>query len=133
MIIILKIIDVPTNGEPLELNYDLEWLTILHFTDHLMSSKHVTQFMPGPSSNERYLLLQSNGELKRTKKKPMESKQYLQSLAGVAPEIFTGMIFGPFKPSSLIFQYGSKGRFLVRYSWSHTQQSLRIFFRCLLF
>lgn len=45
--------DVPSSDDSLELSYDLEWLTILHLTNHLMGSKATNQYMPGPSSDER--------------------------------------------------------------------------------
>lgn len=40
--------------QPLELSYDLEWLTILHLTNHLLSVKKGLTYMPGPSGAERY-------------------------------------------------------------------------------
>lgn len=38
----------------IELHYDLEWLTILQLTNHLISVKKVNSYMPGPNSNERW-------------------------------------------------------------------------------
>lgn len=46
-------------NKAVELNYDLEWLTVLHLTNHLLSVKSTRQYMPGPSNNERYLLVGS--------------------------------------------------------------------------
>lgn len=36
------------------LSYDLEWLTILHRTNHLLSVKATTHYMPGLGGNERH-------------------------------------------------------------------------------
>lgn len=36
------------------LEYDLEWLTILHCTNHLLSVKPTTHYMPGPGGTERH-------------------------------------------------------------------------------
>lgn len=50
----MQIIDIPHHeNAKIELDYDLEWLTILHSTNHLLSVKNNIQYMPGPSSNER--------------------------------------------------------------------------------
>lgn len=50
----LQVIDVPhENDKTLKISYDLEWLAILHLTNHLLSVKNCTVFMPGPGSNER--------------------------------------------------------------------------------
>lgn len=51
----LQIIDMPhDNTKGLELSYDAEWLAILNSTNHLTSVKNVSNYMPGPNSNERY-------------------------------------------------------------------------------
>ncbi|XP_972250.2 lariat debranching enzyme [Tribolium castaneum] len=52
----LQVVDVPhdTNLEKIEISYDLEWLTILRLTNHLLSVKNVTNYLPGPSGNERW-------------------------------------------------------------------------------
>lgn len=51
----LQIIDVAhdTNIE-LELQYDLEWLTVLYLTNHLLSVKNTITYMPGPNGNEKW-------------------------------------------------------------------------------
>lgn len=51
----LQIIDIPTdNSEEIRLKYDLEWLTILSSTNHLLSVSNSIVYMPGPGGNERY-------------------------------------------------------------------------------
>ncbi|RZC39364.1 lariat debranching enzyme, partial [Asbolus verrucosus] len=51
----LQIVDVPHNPNlKIEINYDLEWLTILRLTNHLLSVKNVTNYMPGPNGSERW-------------------------------------------------------------------------------
>lgn len=49
--------------EPLELHYDLEWLTILFLTNHLISVKQKAIYMPGPGSNERWKFTPTTDEL----------------------------------------------------------------------
>lgn len=50
----LQIVDIPHDESlKIELNYDLEWLTILFLTNHLLSVKSMINYMPGPSSSER--------------------------------------------------------------------------------
>ncbi|XP_022905368.1 lariat debranching enzyme [Onthophagus taurus] len=49
----LQVVDVADNGGELKLEYDLEWLTILHHTNHLLSVKNNTQYMPGTIGTDR--------------------------------------------------------------------------------
>lgn len=60
----LQIIDVDTKGDALnELQYDLEWLTILHLTKHLTSVKPLSNYMPGPgNSNVRWNFVPTSDE-----------------------------------------------------------------------
>lgn len=59
----LQIIDIDNdNSLPIELSYDLEWLTILFLTDHLMSVKSNTCYMPGPVQNKRWIFIPSDEE-----------------------------------------------------------------------
>ncbi|KAG8229108.1 hypothetical protein J437_LFUL009577 [Ladona fulva] len=49
------IIDIPHDEEKdLKLEYDLEWLTILFNTNHLMSIKKSNQYMPGEGHDSRW-------------------------------------------------------------------------------
>jgi lariat debranching enzyme len=51
----LQIVDIPHNSNlKTEINYDLEWLTILRITNHLLSVKNINNYMPGPNGNERW-------------------------------------------------------------------------------
>ncbi|XP_050312105.1 lariat debranching enzyme [Anthonomus grandis grandis] len=51
----LQILDIPhIEGKPFDLEYDLEWLTVLFLTNHLLSVKSVSNYMPGMGSQERY-------------------------------------------------------------------------------
>ncbi|KAJ9575911.1 hypothetical protein L9F63_007223 [Diploptera punctata] len=51
----LQIVEVEHDFEkPIELEYDLEWLTIVHNTNHLLSVKKNNQYMPGPGCEERW-------------------------------------------------------------------------------
>ncbi|XP_067215108.1 lariat debranching enzyme [Linepithema humile] len=49
------------NG-PIHLSYDLEWLTILYLTNHLLSVKNNFHFMPGQFGAERWLYTPSAKE-----------------------------------------------------------------------
>lgn len=50
----LQIVDIPHDeNSKIELHYDSEWLAILFLTNHLLSVKTMTNYMPGPSSSER--------------------------------------------------------------------------------
>lgn len=50
----LQIFDVPHDeNEEIKLKYDLEWLTILMTTNHLLSVKESNNHLPGPYSEER--------------------------------------------------------------------------------
>lgn len=59
----LQILDIPHDAnKPLELQYDLEWLTVLHLTNHLLSVKSTRQYMPGPSNIERWIFTPTHQE-----------------------------------------------------------------------
>lgn len=50
----LQILDISCDNESnKKLYYDLEWLTILHLTNHLLSVKKLNCYMPGSNSSER--------------------------------------------------------------------------------
>lgn len=44
--------EIPFRGQ-IELSYDLEWLTILYLTNHLLSVKGYNHYMPGQYSSDR--------------------------------------------------------------------------------
>ncbi|KAL3278776.1 hypothetical protein HHI36_016302 [Cryptolaemus montrouzieri] len=51
----LQVMDIPHNeNEEIKIKYDLEWLTTLLLTNHLLSVKSTTNYMPGPFGNQRY-------------------------------------------------------------------------------
>ncbi|KAL1516896.1 hypothetical protein ABEB36_000732 [Hypothenemus hampei] len=51
----LQILDIPHEDEkPIHIEYDLEWLTILFLTNHLLSVKNAITYMPGPGGDTRY-------------------------------------------------------------------------------
>ncbi|KAJ8959496.1 hypothetical protein NQ318_022193 [Aromia moschata] len=59
----LQVVDIPHDKDSkIEINYDLEWLTILYLTNHLLSVKNVTTFLPGPGGSERYNFTPSDEE-----------------------------------------------------------------------
>uniref|UniRef100_A0A1B0C9U2 Lariat debranching enzyme C-terminal domain-containing protein n=1 Tax=Lutzomyia longipalpis TaxID=7200 RepID=A0A1B0C9U2_LUTLO len=51
---ILEVGEDISSQEDLKLIYDLEWLAILMLTNHLLSVKHVANYMPGPGGTERH-------------------------------------------------------------------------------
>lgn len=54
----LQILEVPhDNSKSMNLMYDLEWLSILHLTNHLLNINSNMYYLPGPSASERYKLL----------------------------------------------------------------------------
>lgn len=51
----LQILDIEHDpDQKVEIKYDLEWLAILYLTNHLLSIKNRTQYMPGPGSPNRW-------------------------------------------------------------------------------
>uniref|UniRef100_A0A1B6LZV8 Lariat debranching enzyme C-terminal domain-containing protein n=1 Tax=Graphocephala atropunctata TaxID=36148 RepID=A0A1B6LZV8_9HEMI len=59
----LQILDIDHDAEkPLALFYDLEWLTIVHLTNHLLSVKRGLTYMPGPSDQERWIFTPTEEE-----------------------------------------------------------------------
>lgn len=54
----LQILDIEHNPDsPLKLHYDLEWLTILYLTNHLLSVKSGIHYMPGQYGNKRWTFI----------------------------------------------------------------------------
>lgn len=50
-----QLIEIPHKEEEgLNVKYDLEWLTILHYTNHLTSVKHHINALPAPGCDERW-------------------------------------------------------------------------------
>ncbi|KAF2349804.1 Lariat debranching enzyme C-terminal [Trinorchestia longiramus] len=50
----------------LELHHDLEWLTVLRLTDHLLKVTPYAVYMPGPGSSERYDFTPTQDDLLET-------------------------------------------------------------------
>ncbi|XP_055619172.1 lariat debranching enzyme [Toxorhynchites rutilus septentrionalis] len=65
----LQVLDIEnpeaSPGKKVELCYDLEWLTILHLTNHLISVKGSNGYMPGDGGGERFNFVPNEME-KRT-------------------------------------------------------------------
>ncbi|XP_011495378.1 PREDICTED: lariat debranching enzyme [Ceratosolen solmsi marchali] len=62
----LEIIDVEHDKSiPIELCYDLEWLTILFLTNHLLSIKTTMCYMPGPVQQGRWVFAPTEEEKNR--------------------------------------------------------------------
>lgn len=63
----LEILEIEHNHKlPIEISYDLEWLTVLFLTNHLLSVKKAICYMPGPSVNQdRYNFTPSDQEKER--------------------------------------------------------------------
>ncbi|XP_057658327.1 lariat debranching enzyme-like isoform X1 [Diorhabda carinulata] len=58
----LEIIDFPHDNSKLQLSYDLEWLTILYLTNHLLCVENRFTFMPEAGDNERYEFTPTDNE-----------------------------------------------------------------------
>ncbi|XP_046492436.1 lariat debranching enzyme isoform X1 [Neodiprion pinetum] len=66
----LQVLEIDHNDSlPLKISYDLEWLTILFLTNHLLSVKHGLHYMPGPAGNGRWIYTPSNEEKENILKK----------------------------------------------------------------
>jgi len=51
----LQVVDIPDAlSETYSLKYDLEWLCVLHHTNHLTSTRPSNNYLPGPGSTERW-------------------------------------------------------------------------------
>lgn len=51
----LQVLEVRSQEDgPVQLSYDLEWLTILYLTNHLLSVKSSIHYMPGQYSSDRW-------------------------------------------------------------------------------
>lgn len=66
----LQVLDIESPeaspGKKIELCYDLEWLTILHLTNHLISVKGSNGYMPGDGGGERFNFIPNEVEKKAT-------------------------------------------------------------------
>lgn len=52
----LQVLEVHSReNDPIQLSYDLEWLTILYLTNHLLSIKDSTHYMPGQHGSGRWI------------------------------------------------------------------------------
>lgn len=52
----LQVLEIKHNSDlPLKLHYDLEWLTILYLTNHLLSVRNGIHYMPGQYDNTRWV------------------------------------------------------------------------------
>lgn len=59
----LQVLDIEHDADiPLELRYDLEWLTILYLTNHLLSVKGGSHYMPGQCGSSRWIFTPTNEE-----------------------------------------------------------------------
>ncbi|XP_076246655.1 lariat debranching enzyme [Calliopsis andreniformis] len=66
----LQILELEHNPNlPLKLHYDLEWLTILYLTNHLLSVKSGIHYMPGQYGNSRWIFTPSTEEKAKVLKK----------------------------------------------------------------
>ncbi|KAK9502897.1 hypothetical protein O3M35_011584 [Rhynocoris fuscipes] len=59
----LQVLNVDHDPElPIEIKYDLEWLCILHYTNHLISVDNSTVYLPGPGCDERWIFTPTKEE-----------------------------------------------------------------------
>ncbi|XP_014368871.2 lariat debranching enzyme [Papilio machaon] len=95
----LQILDLPStyDGDK-TLKHDLEWLTILKDTNHLLSVKNIDCHMPGPGGNERY-------DFSPTEEDKQKTLELMGSLT-ITNESFvkTAPIYKPGVPKSSIIE-----------------------------
>ncbi|KAF7380714.1 hypothetical protein HZH66_014090 [Vespula vulgaris] len=66
----LQVVEINHNPNlPLTLSYDLEWLTILYLTNHLLSVKNGIHYMPGQNGNSRWTYTPTTEEKENVLKK----------------------------------------------------------------
>ncbi|XP_046836602.1 lariat debranching enzyme [Vespa crabro] len=66
----LQVVEINDNPNlPLTLSYDLEWLTILYLTNHLLSVKNGIHYMPGQNGNGRWTYTPTTEEKENILKK----------------------------------------------------------------
>lgn len=66
----LQVVEINDNPDlPLTLSYDLEWLTILYLTNHLLSVKNGIHYMPGQNGNGRWTYTPTTEEKENVLKK----------------------------------------------------------------
>lgn len=59
----LQIVDIPHDeNSKINLEYDLEWLTVLFLTNHLLSVKSSNNYLPGPNGSERWVFTPTENE-----------------------------------------------------------------------
>lgn len=59
----LQILNIPHDEDKeIALEYDLEWLSILSLTNHLLSVKQTQNYMPGPGGNGRWMFTPTKEE-----------------------------------------------------------------------
>ncbi|KZC14718.1 Lariat debranching enzyme [Dufourea novaeangliae] len=84
---------------PLKLNYDLEWLTILYLTNHLLSVKSGIHYMPGQYGNSRWIFTPSADEkenvLKRFNRNLEIPLNFIQTTKPYNPDVSDASIEPP--------------------------------------
>ncbi|KAK7864493.1 hypothetical protein R5R35_003111 [Gryllus longicercus] len=66
----LQVIEIPHDtSKTIELEYDLEWLAVLHLTNHLLSVKKSFNYMPGPGGEGRWKFSPTSEELDLVREK----------------------------------------------------------------
>lgn len=86
----LQILDIETDHvDSVRMEYDLEWLTILNNTNHLLSVKQSNNYMPGPNGKERFEFTPTDEELDEIRKKFADGLKI--------PENFTAIV-KPYSP-----------------------------------
>lgn len=60
----IQTLDIPSGDGKVELNYDLEWLSVLRSTNHLLAVNEKNHYMPGPGCGSRWEFTPSENEKK---------------------------------------------------------------------
>lgn len=115
----LQILDIETEdiSDSIRMEYDLEWLTILNSTNHLLSVKQSNNYMPGPNSKERFEFTPTEEELDETRKK------FIEGLT--VPKNFTAIV-KPYNPHSSYDQSQGQPKSLINPQTSQFCEQLQI-------
>lgn len=60
----LQVVDIENSSHVSDIKYDVEWLSILHLTNHLLSVSRSNNYMPGNGCSERWNFTPSADEIK---------------------------------------------------------------------
>lgn len=100
----LQILNIPHDRNlKTEICYDLEWLTILRLTNHLLSVKRVLNYMPGPTGTERYSFTPTEQEKSITLEKFGGNLKVPQNFEKTAPGYCSNILPTVMQHNNILF------------------------------